>query len=49
MEAIDREELTARSSILKVELKAWERGFAAANDGKKASREDIKGNPEIGK
>jgi hypothetical protein len=49
MEGISREELTERSNTLKVELKVWEREFAAANNGTKASREDIKNNPEIGK
>jgi len=49
MEGINREELTERSSTLKVELKVWEREFAAAKNGTKASREDIKNNSEIGK
>ncbi|KAI9925647.1 hypothetical protein ASPWEDRAFT_52264 [Aspergillus wentii DTO 134E9] len=35
------------SANLRVELKEWERGFAAANDGKKAERGDIKKVPEI--
>ena len=48
MDSSEREELTARTSILKAELKTWERDFAAANDGKKASREDIKNDSEIG-
>lgn len=48
MEAQEREELTQRSSELRVKLKLWEKEFAAANDGKKASREDIKNNPDIG-
>ncbi|KAL8840230.1 MAG: hypothetical protein Q9170_001437 [Blastenia crenularia] len=32
---------------LRLELKEWEKTFAAANEGKKAGREDIKQNPEI--
>ena len=37
-----------KSHILRAELKAWEKAFAAANDGRKAEREDIKKNPAIG-
>jgi len=48
MDEVEREELNARSNHLKGELKAWEREFASANNGKKASREDIKNNPDIG-
>jgi hypothetical protein len=33
---------------LRAELKEWEKAFAAANDGRKASREDIKTASEIG-
>ena len=33
---------------LRLELKEWEKGFAAANGGRKAGREDIKKEPEIG-
>ena len=33
---------------LRIELKEWEKGFAAANGGRKAGREDIKKEPEIG-
>ncbi|MCJ1246630.1 DNA replication regulator sld2 [Trapelia coarctata] len=32
---------------VRAELKAWEKSFAAANEGRKAGREDIKKNPEI--
>jgi DNA replication regulator SLD2 len=49
MEAQEREELTERSNSLRVELKIWEKSFAAANNGKKASRDDIKKHPDIGK
>jgi len=44
----EREELTERSNSLRIELKSWEKIFAAANEGKKASRDDIKENSEIG-
>ncbi|KAG9244891.1 DNA replication/checkpoint protein [Calycina marina] len=47
MDDIEKEEWTKRSSVLKLELKAWEKEFAAANDGHKASRDDIKKNPVI--
>ena len=33
---------------LKLELKEWEKCFAAAHGGRKAGREDIKQNPDIG-
>lgn len=49
MDDQERQELTEHSNSLRIELKAWEKNFAAANDGKKASREDIKQNLEIGK
>jgi hypothetical protein len=48
MEAEEREKLIERSNALRQELKIWEREFAAANNGRKAAREDIKQNPEIG-
>jgi len=44
----EREELSKRSNSLRLELKAWEKEFASANNGLKASRDDIKKNPEIG-
>ena len=34
---------------LRAELKSWEKSFSAANNGRKAGREDIKQYPEIGK
>lgn len=43
-----RTEMTEKSNTLRLELKAWEKSFAATHDGKKASREDIKQNPNIG-
>lgn len=44
----EREALTEKSNALRVELKIWEKNFASVNDGKKASRDDIKKNPDIG-
>lgn len=37
-----------RITTLRQELKAWEKTFAASHDGRKAGRDDIKANPEIG-
>lgn len=39
---------TVAATDLRAELKEWERAFADANGGKKAGRQDIKGNPDIG-
>lgn len=39
---------TTTTTSLRAELKEWERAFAAANGGKRASREDIKKHPDIG-
>ncbi|PQE32430.1 hypothetical protein CJF32_00001180 [Rutstroemia sp. NJR-2017a WRK4] len=36
-----------RSKVLRAELKVWEKEFQSQNEGRKASREDIKKNPEI--
>ncbi|KAH7369775.1 DNA replication/checkpoint protein [Rhexocercosporidium sp. MPI-PUGE-AT-0058] len=47
MEDSKREELTETSNTLRAELKIWEKAFSVANEGKKASREDIKKNTEI--
>ncbi|PMD42498.1 hypothetical protein L207DRAFT_486072 [Hyaloscypha variabilis F] len=47
MEDQEREVLTEKSNALRVELKIWEKKFESANNGKKASRDDIKKNPEI--
>lgn len=33
---------------LRIELKEWEHGFAAGNDGRKPTKTDVKGNPGIG-
>lgn len=33
---------------LRLELKEWEKSFAAENEGRKAGREDIKQHPDIG-
>ncbi|CEL07436.1 hypothetical protein ASPCAL10593 [Aspergillus calidoustus] len=40
-------EIAAHAAALRAELKEWERGFAAANGGRKAGRNDIKQVPEI--
>ena len=44
----ERATLTALSNTLRAELKSWEKTFAAANSGMKASRDDIKKHPDIG-
>ena len=41
-------EIAAQAQKLRVELKAWEKTFAAANEGRKAGRDDIKRHPDIG-
>lgn len=41
--------LTTQSNAIRVDLKAWEKSFAAAHQGRKADREDIKRHPEIAK
>lgn len=40
--------LEERSNSLRKELKTWEKRFADTNGGRKASRNDIKVNLEIG-
>ncbi|KAF9892966.1 DNA replication regulator sld2 [Aspergillus nanangensis] len=40
-------DLTDQSTALRAELKEWERAFAAANEGRKAGRSDIKNVPDI--
>ncbi|KAL3453447.1 DNA replication/checkpoint protein [Aspergillus insuetus] len=40
-------EIAANAAALRAELKEWERGFAVANGGRKAGRNDIKQVPEI--
>lgn len=39
---------TVAATDLRAELKEWERAFADANGGRKAGRQDIKSNPDIG-
>jgi hypothetical protein len=48
MASVAASEIAAHAAALRAELKDWERGFAAANGGKKAGRGDIKQVPEIG-
>lgn len=38
----------AQLNTLRGELKQWEKSFSDANGGKKAGRQDIKQDPEIG-
>jgi len=40
--------LDEQISLLRQELKVWEKSFAAQNGGRKAGREDIKRDPAIG-
>ncbi|CBF83517.1 hypothetical protein AN3040.2 [Aspergillus nidulans FGSC A4] len=47
MATVTVSEISNQAAILRAELKEWERGFAAANGGKKAERGDIKKVPEI--
>src|SRR4051812_23406583 len=44
----EKTQLQDRTNILRQELKQWEKEFAANNGGKKAGREDIKANANIG-
>lgn len=44
----ERTALAEKSNTLRAELKSWEKAFSAANNGQKASRDDIKRHPEIG-
>ena len=41
-------EINALAKALRLELKEWEQSFAAAHQGRKVGREDIKQYPEIG-
>ena len=40
-------EIEQRCNVLRHDLKAWEKKFAAENEGRKAGRDDIKANAEI--
>ena len=48
MDEGERNVLSEQSVVLRQELKVWEREFATRNDGRKAGREDIKQNSQIG-
>lgn len=48
MDEGERKSFEERSKVLRVELKVWEKDFQNNNEGRKASREDIKANPDIG-
>ncbi|KAL4960806.1 protein sld2 [Aspergillus stella-maris] len=47
MATVAAPEIASHATALRAELKEWERAFAAANDGRRAGRADIKNNPEI--
>ena len=49
MATVAAPEIASHATALRAELKEWERAFAAANEGRKAGRADIKSNPEIGR
>jgi hypothetical protein len=42
-------EVASQATNIRVELKVWEKAFASSNGGKKAGRDDIKQNAEIGR
>jgi 26S proteasome regulatory subunit N12 len=44
---MSNDEVEQRCTELRHELKAWEKKFAAENNGQKAGRDDIKANAEI--
>lgn len=44
-----REEIAAQAVAVRAELKTWEKEFVASHEGKKASQDDIKERPDIGK
>ena len=46
---VSRAEVAEQAVTLRAELKVWEKAFASAHGGKKAGREDIKQNPDIGR
>jgi hypothetical protein len=48
MASLNLSDIATQSARVRAELKEWERAFAAANEGRKADRSDIKKAPEIG-
>jgi uncharacterized small protein (DUF1192 family) len=46
-DAMSNDEIEQRCTVLRQELKVWEKKFAAENNGRKAGRDDIKANAEI--
>lgn len=42
-------DVAVQATNVRAELKVWEKAFASANGGKKAGRDDIKQNAEIGR
>lgn len=49
MDDAERAKVNHQCTAVRAELKTWEKEFALTNDGRKASREDIKADPAIGK
>ncbi|KAM3069990.1 hypothetical protein ACMFMG_003974 [Clarireedia jacksonii] len=47
MDEGERKTWEERSKVLRADLKVWEKEFQSQNEGRKASRQDIKKNPEI--
>ncbi|KAJ9649088.1 hypothetical protein H2199_001002 [Coniosporium tulheliwenetii] len=45
--AIGNPEINEKCTVLRQELKVWEKQFSAANGGRKAGRDDIKANATI--
>ena len=45
--AMNNMEFEQRCNALRLDLKTWEKKFSAANDGRKAGREDIKADATI--
>jgi len=44
---MSNDEIEQRCTVLRQELKVWEKKFATENNGRKAGRDDIKANAEI--
>lgn len=44
---MSNDEIEQRCTVLRQELKVWEKKFAAENNGRKAGRDDIKANADI--
>lgn len=44
---MSNDDIEQRCTVLRQDLKVWEKKFAAQNHGRKAGRDDIKANAEI--